>query len=197
MYRYLTPHLVGQVVVGGVWKCPFRGGKRRVGQAALSVCHSVKSFCSPLKARGILCFSIQIAFLFQILSRARAGWAGLPCLPVKAAWAAQSSFWDFSMFHREGTGICCATLQAPVRKQEQKYSFFYALHSTLVWSVSRQGVLSLFPLLFLFMPLKFIFPIKIAMEKLNICCYFHLGLSFDSSWVWSLGRSGRVEAELC
>lgn len=42
--------------------------------------------------------------------------------------------------HREGTGTCCATLQAPVRKWEQKYSFFNALHSMLVCSVSPRCV---------------------------------------------------------
>lgn len=196
MYRYLTPHLVGQVVVGGVWKYPFRGGEKRGGQAVLSVCHSVKPFCPPLKAREILCSFIQIAFLFRILSRAQAGWAGVPCLPVKAAWAAQPFFWEFSTLHREGTGTCCATLQAPARKQEQNYSFFYALHSALGW-VFLQGVLSLFPLLFWFTSLQFLFPIKITTEKVNICCYFQLGLGFDSSWAWSLAWSRWVEAELC
>lgn len=48
--------------------------------------------------------------------------------------------YSFSIFHREGTGKCCATLQAPVRKQEQKYSFLNTLHSTLVWSVSPRCV---------------------------------------------------------
>lgn len=51
-------------------------------------------------------------------------------------------------FHRKGTGTCSAALQAPVRKQEQKYSFFYALHSTTRWcGVFLWGVLFLLPLL--------------------------------------------------
>lgn len=37
-------------------------------------------------------------------------------------------------------------------------------------AVFLQGVLLLLPLLFLFTPLKFLFPRKITMEKVNVCC---------------------------
>lgn len=90
-------------------------------------------------------------YLSPAVPRAWARWSEVSCLPVKqpelpSLFSGSSALIEF---RREGTGTCCAALQAPVRKQEQKYSFFYALHSTTCWcGVFLQGVLFLLPLLF-------------------------------------------------